>query len=50
MLKMMRLPQKLSLLLAVLAIALVPETFAQQVGNCNPAVGEAYLDINNVRA
>ncbi len=32
-----------------LALGIAPETMAQ-IGNCRPAVGEAYLDVNNVRA
>ena len=44
--------RKISLLLAVLAVGLMsaPAAQAQSVGSCEQAIGEAYLDINNVRA
>lgn len=44
--------RKISLLLAVFAVGLMsaPATQAQSVGSCEQAIGEAYLDINNVRA
>jgi hypothetical protein len=44
--------RKISLLLAAVAVGLLsaPATQAQSVGTCEPAIGEAYLDINNVRA
>ena len=44
--------RKISLLLAVVAVGLMsaPASQAQSVGTCEPAIGEAYLDINNVRA
>jgi hypothetical protein len=35
--------------LAILLFAAVPAR-AQQVGTCSPALGEGYLDVNNVRA
>ena len=37
----------LSLLLGAITL---PQASAQSVSNCEPAIGEAYLDINNVRA
>ena len=44
--------RKLSFLIAALAIGFLsaPSARAQSVGNCEPSIGEAYLDINNVRA
>ena len=44
--------RKISLLFAALAIGFLsaPSVRAQSVGNCEPSIGEAYLDINNVRA
>jgi len=44
--------RKISLLVAFLAVGLMsaPAAQAQSVGTCEQAIGEAYLDINNVRA
>lgn len=44
--------RKLSFLFAALAIGFLSTSGAraQSVGNCQPSIGEAYLDINNVRA
>ncbi len=43
--------RKISLLLAVFAIGLLSTPAqAQTVGSCEQAIGESYLDINNVRA
>jgi len=44
--------RKFSLLLVALAIGFLSANSAraQSVGNCEQAIGEAYLDINNVRA
>lgn len=44
--------RKISLLLAIVAVGLMsaPATQAQSVGSCEQAIGESYLDINNVRA
>jgi hypothetical protein len=44
--------RKIFLLLAAIAVGILstPVAQAQSVGSCEPAIGEAYLDINNVRA
>ena len=44
--------RKISLLLAAVAIGFLsaPVAQAQTVGSCEQAIGESYLDINNVRA
>ena len=44
--------RKISLLIVALVIGFLsaPSVRAQNVGNCEPAIGETYLDINNVRA
>ena len=44
--------RKISLLLAAVAVGFLsaPVAQAQSVGSCEQAIGEAYLDINNVRA
>ena len=47
----MRYHRKIGLILMlVLLVGLAPEAQAQFTGNCEPALGEAMLDINNVRA
>ncbi|MFT4604223.1 MAG: hypothetical protein ACI9W4_000952, partial [Rhodothermales bacterium] len=40
----------LFMLAVALGLIAVPATTAQSTGNCEAAIGEAYLDVNNVRA